>query len=159
MRGMETITLAALLGLVAIGVWQGTKRFPGLFPHAGPAPVSAVDIKALEQLHAHSQALKGRPGNRRANERHFSNSVTELPGAIDSTVVVVPLPAPPNESNFRAGITRSQLREQFGDPALDVVARRDGRLIERFYYNADQGHFVVATLNDGRVVSAERIAR
>jgi hypothetical protein len=158
MRGIETLTLAALVGLVGIGIWQGHKWFPDLTLHKGTAAVSSSDRKALEDLHSHSAAKTSRSGNHKAGDRRSLDAAGLPLEPSNSIVVIVPSPTPPNQNSFPPGATRSQLREEYGEPALDVVARRDGRLIERYYYSADQTHFVVATLHDGSVVSSETVS-
>jgi hypothetical protein len=77
-----------------------------------------------------------------------------------STVVVVPLPGMPKAGSIKAGTSRTELRARYGDPTLDVAARRDGRLVERFYYlSEDQSQVTVATLQDGAVTHAETVSR
>jgi hypothetical protein len=66
----------------------------------------------------------------------------------------------PNANNIKAGTTRTELRARYGNPTLDVTARRDGRLVERYYYlSEDQSQLTVATLQDGAVTQTETVSR
>jgi hypothetical protein len=158
MRGLETLTLASLVGLVGVGIWQGGKWLPALVSHEATAAISPLNRNVPKELH-HSASKTSRSGNPKTDNRRASNTAASPTQSGAPIVIYVPPPAVPNQSNCAPGATRSQLREQYGEPALSVVSRRDGRLVEQYYYNADQTHFVVATLHDGTVAFAETIDR
>jgi hypothetical protein len=66
----------------------------------------------------------------------------------------------PNAPDLVTGTTRTELGKKYGAPLLKIAARRDGRLIEQYYYSSgDPGHLTVATLHDGRVIGAESVSR
>jgi hypothetical protein len=158
MRGIETITLAALVGLVAVGVWQGGKWFPALVSRPGTAPVSSLDRNVKKELPGHPVSTTSQSGNPKTGDQGSLNTAgpTSEPGTI---VMFVPTSKFVPAGNLAPGVMRSQLREQYGEPALSVVSRQEGRLVEQYYYNADQTHFVIATLHDGTVVHTETRTR
>ena len=158
MRGIETLTLASLVGLVGVGIWQAGKWLPAQVSHEATAAVSPLNRNVPEKLH-HSASKTSRSGNPKTDDRRGSNAAASPAESGNHIVVRVPLPAVPNQSDCAPGTTRSQLREQYGEPALSVMSRRGGRLVEQYYYNADLSHFVVATLHDGTVVFAETVDR
>jgi hypothetical protein len=168
MRGIEALILAALVGLVAFGIWEGRGWLPSLATHQTTATaIPPFKANALEEHPSSATSKKSRAGSSKSGDRYSANqvgSLSESSLASESElgkpiVFVVPPPPVPSQGSFATGASRSQLRDQYGEPSLNVVARQEGHLVERYYYGADQTHFVVVTLRDGSVVFAETIAR
>jgi hypothetical protein len=159
MRGLESLMLAALVALLGLGIWQGRNWLPGLLHHTTTAPLSSAN-KPAKELHPKVTVKKGRFAHGKSAKPEFA-AVDRLIAEQDSaTVVVVPLPGMPKAGNIKAGTSRTELRARYGEPTLDVAARRDGRLVERFYYlSEDQSQVTVATLKDGAVTHAETVSR
>ena len=129
-----------------------------LVSHEATAAISPLNRNVPKELH-YSASKTSRSGNPKTDNRRASNTAASPTQSGAPIVIYVPSPAVPNQSNCAPGATRSQLREQYGEPALSVVSRRGGRLVEQYYYNADLSHSVVATLHDGTVVFAETVDR
>lgn len=158
MRGAESLVLAGLVALIGVGFWQGKNLWPTLESQArslvGARPIARVvpvkeakpDQKAIRR--ARSKAGKG------ANAPSTPDSVNPE----NLIVVDVPPPADPTPQSLTPGTTRSALQQQYGTPSLDVTARQGGQLVERYYYfSKNAGQVTVATLRDGKVVSAEAV--
>jgi hypothetical protein len=103
------------------------------------------------------------PAQRKVSAARQSTSTEQLRAIAkradrdDSTRLTASLPAP---QNLIVGTTRAALEQQYGKPTVDVVARHDGSLVERYFYvSRDHAHITVATLRDGKVVSAASVPR
>lgn len=159
MRGLESLMLAGLAALLGLGVWQGRNWLPNLLPNAGSAPVTASP-GAQKKIDSKPKAKKHRLVSGAAVNAKFAAVDRLAAGPGGSTVVLVPLPSMPTSRNIKAGTSRTDLRARYGDPTLNVSSRREGRLIERYYYlSDDQTILTVATLQDGTVTSAETVSR
>ncbi|HSU31078.1 MAG TPA: hypothetical protein VLJ11_07570 [Bryobacteraceae bacterium] len=159
MRGLESLMLAALVALLGLGIWQGRNWLPGILRHTIPAPLSST-AKPATELHPKVRVKKSRLSHGKSTKPEFAAVDRLLAEQNSSTVVVVPLPGMPKAGSIKAGTSRAELRARYGDPTLDVAARRDGRMIERFYYlSEDQSQITVATLQDGAVTHAETVSR
>ena len=156
MRGIEGLVIALVLGLLGVAVWQSQRwvpRWTATVPSADVAPAT----KTANALTKGSKRPAGKLD--RLAGRNPSSAFDTLATA-DTTVVVVPLPSIPESSDLQVGTTRMQIRDRYGEPSLNVAARRNGRLIERYYYlNGDQTRVTVATLQDGTLVSAQTVSR
>jgi hypothetical protein len=168
MRGIEALILAALVGLVAFGIWEGRGWVPSLAPHQTTATaIPPSKGNTLEEHPGSATDKKSRAGSSKSGGRYSAKQVSSLDESSLASesesgkpiVFVVPPPPVPSQGSFATGDSRSRLRDQYGEPSLNVVARQEGHLVERYYYGADQTHFVVVTLRDGSVVFAETIAR
>ena len=159
MRGLESLMLAALVALLGLGIWQGRNWFPGLLHRTTAAPLSST-AKPAQEVHPKVTVKKSRLVHGKSAKPEFAAIDRLIAEQNSSTVVVVPLPGMPKAGSIKAGTSRTELRARYGDPTLDVAARRDGRLIERFYYlSEDQSQLTVATLQDGAVTHAETVSR
>ncbi len=155
MRRIESVVLAIVVGLLGVGVWRAQPLLPvwDAQPKAAP-PAASVDTGAAVWVR----------GTRDPIQPLTSHGQIVLRGAIDSaTTTVVPVPwaaSVPRAGEMMIGATSTELRRSFGDPMLETALLRDGRLIQRYYYfNNDQTQFTMATLENGRVVSAVGPAR
>lgn len=151
--------LAGLVALLGLGIWQGRHLLPDLLSHAKTASVAPA-AKPLTEAHPKAAVKKSRLARGKAAKPEFAalDRLAAEPGS--STVVVVPIPSMPTSASIKTGTSRNELRARYGDPSLNVSARRDGRLVERYYYlSDDQTLLTVATLQDGTVTSAETVAR
>ena len=159
MRGVESLMLAGLVGLLGLGIWQGRHWLPNLLPSVTHSPVTAsanspkkADAELMVKKLAHFS------GKRKKVDIAAAGHFPQEPGVM--TTVLVPLPSIPTAANIKAGTTRTELRARYGDPTLNISARKDGRLVERFYYlSSDETQLTVATLQNGNVTSAETISR
>jgi hypothetical protein len=158
MRGLETFMVAGLIGLVGVAVWQGRHWFPALTPSGASSMVSPVPVALAKDLKSlHSKLAKNSERRSTLRDAHSGN-VAVLDGGISE--VVVPLPGFPTSKTLAVGTTRSELRERYGVPTLNVLSSRDGSLVERYYYvNPNDAHLTVATLHNGKLVSAETVQR
>lgn len=155
MRGIETFTLIGVVGLLGLAIWQGSKWLPGNpLVHPGLASVATPPLgKATTVSPKDGKKVSLKRGGRASSlSARAGGSVAE--NSTEPITVLVPIPAAPAIGNFSIGVTRAQVREQYGEPSLNVVSREDGQLVERYYYQTDPAHFIVATLRDGRVVHA-----
>jgi hypothetical protein len=160
MRGLETFMVAGLIGLVGVAVWQGRHWFPALTPSGASSMVSPVSAALAKNAKDHKGLSKlAKNSERRSTFRDaHSGNVAALDGGISE--VIVPLPGFPTSKTLAVGTTRSELRERYGVPTLDVSSSRDGSLVERYYYvNPNDAHLTVATLHNGKLVSAETVQR
>lgn len=151
--------LAGLAALLGLGVWQGRNWLPTLLPNAGPAHVTAT-AGPQTKVNSKPKTKSHRSSSGAAVNAKFAAVNRLAAEAGGSTVVLVPLPAMPTSRNIKTGTSRTDLRTRYGDPTLNVSSRRDGRLIERYYYlSDDQTILTVATLQDGSVTSTETASR
>jgi hypothetical protein len=159
MRGMEVLVMAGLLGLVAVGVWNGRRWLPEW--HSSDVPVVATagvagkpDTKLVRTSSKHG-------GDKEIRSTVMSDfKIGGFPAS--KTEVDVPISASPfpTRNDLRPGATGVQIRAQFGEPIARVTAMQGGELLERYYYvNSDRTKLTMATLEHGVVVSAEGIPR
>jgi hypothetical protein len=159
MRGMESLMLAALVALLGLGIWQGRNWLPQAIRQTISPPLSSATLPSKDD-HPKVTVKKSRLTHGKSAKPEFSTMERLISEQDSPTVVVVPLPAMPNANNIKAGTTRTELRARYGNPTLDVTARRDGRLVERYYYlSEDQSQLTVATLQDGAVTQTETVSR
>lgn len=155
MRRIESVVLAVVVGLLSVGVWRAQPLLPVWSSHAEAArPAASVETSGVLWVKGTRDPIRPLPSHRGI----------VLRGAIESgstTVVPVPWAASiPRAGELMIGASTSELRRSFGDPMLETALLRDGRLIQRYYYfNKDQTQFTMATLENGRVVSAIGPAR
>ena len=160
MRGVEPLSIAALIGLIAFAIWEGRAWMPASDSHQPVAAVSPLSRNALEDRTPAADKRSSSGARRMA--RRDSADAAALPNVFSPVssyqmVVSVPPPTLPERSSITAGTTATQLRDQYGEPALKVE-KREGQLVEQYYYDSDQTHYVVVTLADGRVVSSALVA-
>jgi len=151
--------LAGLVALLGLGIWQGRHWLPDLLSHAKTASVAPA-AKPPTGPSSETAVKKTRLARGKTAKPEFAalDRLAAVPGG--STVVVVPVPSMPTSSNIKTGTSRNDLRARYGDPSLNVSARRDGRLVERYYYlSEDQTLLTVATLQDGTVTSTKTVSR
>ncbi len=152
---MEVAVLAGLLGLVAIGVWNGRRWLPEWASPNAPAVATAG-------VAARPDAKPTQPSGKRRLEKASRSTVVsnftigDLPSS--KTEVDVPMPGSPfpSRNDLPQGATGAQIRAKYGEPTARVTAMQGGRLLERYYYvNDDRTQLTVATLEHGVVVFAE----
>jgi len=166
MKGMESVLLAAVVGLLGLGAWQARNWFPSLRSAASSLTAavtksSAGKTPALTAGKPAAEAAKAKrphPGRSSAGSSLKAPDLTQ-PG--NATVVPVEWHTSfPNAPDLVAGTTRTELRNKYGAPLLKVATQRDGTLVEQYYYSTgDHTHFTVATLHNGTVVGAESVSR
>jgi hypothetical protein len=155
MRGMEVLTIAGLLGLVAVGVWNARRWLPDWASPSAPAaayagPAAKPDPK-LERT-------SGKRALDRAGRSTVVSNFTIGDFPASKTEVDVPISAAPfpTRNDLPPGISGTQIRSKFGEPTARVTAMQGGRLFERYYYlNSDRTQLIVATLEHGVVVATE----
>ena len=165
MKGMESVLLAAVVGLLGLGAWQARNWFPSL-RSAAISLTSAVTKSSTGKTAASTngkpaEAAKAKRSHLNRSSGGSSVSVADLTKAENATVVPVEWHARfPSAPELAAGTTRTELRNKYGAPLLKVATQRDGTLIEQYYYStSDHTHFTVATLHNGTVVGAESVSR
>lgn len=163
MRRIESVILAVVVGLLGVGVWQAEPLLPALSSKSETAHANAsANLPEAAWVNLRRELPTPLKRSRAAVRQSRSNAL--LGKAFNSesiTVVSVPSAASiPRAGDMTIGATRTQVRTSYGDPMLETALMRDGRLVQRYYYfNNDQTQFTVATLENGRVVSAEGTAR
>jgi hypothetical protein len=164
MRGLESLMLAAL-SVGGVAVWHGDKLVPQ-FSSSNRVPViiSASPVVYRQpvdnRIHrAAGRALRNTASDVNRQREHFGALEPASNDPTGSIVVDVPAPTPQCPPDVSLGVSRSALREKYGEPTFDVTARQQGQLVERYYYYAkDVGRLTVATLRDGRVVDTQAVA-
>ncbi len=145
MRGIEKFVTAIFWGLVAFGVWNvrdllsqylpvGTPA-PSIAPRFPPETTKVVVPKGTAQMRSRERPL----------------------GAGDVTVLEVPYKAQPfpEPKDLISGLTGAQIRSVYGDPATRITVSQGGQLVEKYYYlSKDHTRYTVASLQDGRLISA-----
>src|SRR5690348_5544031 len=119
MKGMESVLLAAVVGLLGLGAWQARNWFPSLRSAASSltAGKPAADAAKAKRPHA------GR------SSAGTSSKVADLTKPENATVVPVEWHTRfPNAPELVAGTTRTELRNKYGAPLLKVATQRDGTL-------------------------------
>ncbi|HZQ54679.1 MAG TPA: hypothetical protein VFB14_20930 [Bryobacteraceae bacterium] len=151
MRRIESVILAIVVGFLGVGVWRAQPLFPAWNsqPEAVRPAAASVETGGAVWLKGTRAPIRPLPSHRDI----------VLRAAIDSgSTTVVPVlwaASIPRAGQMMIGATSSELRRSFGDPMLETALLRDGHLIQRYYYfNSDQTQFTMATLENGRVVSA-----
>jgi hypothetical protein len=156
MRRPEKLIVAALLGLFGVLIWQAPQwlKIPVLAANSAETlPVSPAVKK---------DATDGR-GSRKSSRRSAPSLTTIDPPELTfppdlrlGTTTLKPAFQVPDSEKMEIGATRSQLRERYGVPTLAVQAVHDGSLVENYYYvKPDRTKLVIATLRNGKLVSAE----
>lgn len=147
MRILETLVLAAPIGLIGVAVWKGN-QWPG--HSASFPPAEAYTMAPSVAKKTKKQATK--PPSRIAR--------TLTPAAAAPPLPVVRRVAPPmnipDTASLTVGTTRSELRQRYGAPALAIESVNGGNLVERYYYvHPDRTNMVVTILQNGLVVSSQ----
>lgn len=165
MKGMESVLLAAIVGLLGLGAWRAQSWLPSLRSAASSltsavtkSPAGKTPASTNGKAGEAAKAKRPHPGRSSADT---SLKVADFPKPENATVVPVEWHTRfPNAPELVAGTTRTELRNKYGAPLLKVATQRDGTLIEQYYYStADRTHFTVATLHNGTVVGAESVSR
>jgi hypothetical protein len=159
MRGMEVVVLAGLLGLLAVGVWNGRRWLPEWVSPNAPAVANA---KGAAKPDVKLARASDRPKLDRSTRSTLMSNFTigDLPGS--KTEVDVPMPGSPfpTRNDLPLGATGVQIIAKYGEPTARVTAMQSGRLFERYYYlNSDRTRLTVATLERGVVVSVDGPSR
>ncbi|HEY3838355.1 MAG TPA: hypothetical protein VGL72_17370 [Bryobacteraceae bacterium] len=167
MRSLQLFLLAAAIGVVGIALWQRQTLF-GDALHAASAVISPVSSKTYRQARAvpsgtakHSVLTKksAAGGASRTNPTAASNELSgiSVPAELNlGTTVVKPLLDVPDSEKMEIGAGSSELRQRFGTPTLAVESVNDGSLVERYYYvKPDRNNLVIATLREGKLISAQ----
>lgn len=155
MQRIESVILAIVVGLLGVGVWRAQPLFPARDSQPQAThPVAPVFTGGAVFVKGTSDPVRTLPSHTEIAFRRTMNS---------GSTTVVPVtwsPSIPRAGEMMIGATSSELRRSFGDPLVETALLRDGRLIQRYYYfNSDQTQFTMATLENGRVVSAVGPAR
>ena len=165
MKGMESVLLAAVVGLFGLGAWQARNWFPNLRSAASSltaavtkSPAAKTPASTNTKQAETAKAKRPHPGR---SSPSSSLKVADSSKPENATVVPVEWHTRfPNAPELVAGTTRTELRNKYGAPLLKVATQRDGTLIEQYYYSTgDRTHFTVATLHNGTVVGAESVSR
>jgi hypothetical protein len=156
MRNLETMTLAACIGLVGVAIWEWHHGFPGLAVEGSSPLISPVNSAVGKKTTAIHGRVAKNPASQSVTSRTDERSGFITPDFNSGTTVVPPPPGVPDSEKMEIGTTRSELKERYGTPALAVESVRNGSLVERYYYlKPDHVNLVVATLSDGKLVSAQ----
>lgn len=159
MRGLEGLLLFALLGVIGIAVWQYRPWVPKWSATVPTSETAGESVKKATKAITDSKHRSRKP-ERLGRKTAGASTPFDTLAEANTTVVVVPLPSIPDSRDLRVGSTRTQIRDKYGEPSLNVAARQNGKLIERYYYlNGDQTRVTVATLQDGTLVSAQTVSR
>lgn len=150
MRGIEKLIMIAFVGLVALGIWNVrgwlSQRLQ-IATSAFSAPTSKPAVPTIINPAKKKRSKTRGPGG--------TKETTVTPDGV--TIVDVPytgLPFP-EPKDLPSGITASEIRAGFGDPAAHVTLSSNGQLVERYYYvNQERTRFTIAELQDGRLISA-----
>ena len=157
----EIVLRVGILGLIGLAAWWDRARISKTSSEGTVAIVSPL------RKDAGSDARKGlagkgadpvqrkAPATRQLTSTEQLHAITERQDLLTGLTESIPAP-----EKLIVGTTRAALERQYGKPTLDVVARRNGSLVERcFYVSRDHAHITVATLQDGRIISAVSIPR
>ncbi len=167
MKGMESVLLAAVVGLLGLGAWQARNWLPNLRTAASSLTSSMSKSSAGKSTvptsgkttDAAATKAKRPHGSRPPSGSSLNAADLTKPG--NATIVPVEWHTRfPNVPDLVAGTTRTELSNKYGAPLLKVALRRDGALVEQYYYSTgDFTRFTVATLHNGTVVGAESVSR
>jgi hypothetical protein len=168
MRGVEPLSIAGLIGLIVFAVWEGREWLPGLTSPPPATAVSALNQSATKEPERPVTSKRSSPGARSTARRESHDVIaSNVSFSADSAILTASLSDQlnvsisarpvPDRNRISPGTTESQLKERYGEPALKVE-KREGQLVEQYYYNSDEAHYVVVSLADGRVVSASLVA-
>jgi len=158
MRGLEGLLIALVLGLLGVAVWQSQRWVPRWSATVPTSETANASVTKITKATTDSKSRIGKP--ERLRRKTAASTPFETLAEANTTVVVVPLPSIPDSRDLRVGITRTQIRDKYGEPSLNVSARQNGKLVERYYYlNGDQTRVTVAILQDGTLVSAQTVSR
>lgn len=162
MRRPELLVFAVCIGLIGIVAWQG-RAWLGQTLHATSAVTvdPAID-KRVNPAHSgvakHSAVTKQSPGRTASGPAVVTSESSEIsvPAELNlGTTVVTRLPDVPDSENMEIGAPSAELRKRYGAPTLAVESVSDGSLVERYYYvKPDRNNLVIATLREGKLVSA-----
>ena len=157
MRRVELLLIAASIVLVSLMIWHWQRWLPGQTPQATLAPNLPVDPAVSKKAKtANSSRSKNVDRNSAAFRAKDLAGVTFPTDPLPTTTVVRPLLDVPDSKKMEIGTTRSDLQKRYGAPTVAVSSVRDGRLVELYYYvKPDRANMVVATLREGKLVSAQ----
>jgi len=138
-------------------IWHWQRWLPGQTPQATSAPNLPVDPAVSKKAKtANSSRSKNVDRNSAAFRAKDLAGVTFPTDPLPTTTVVRPLLDVPDSKKMEIGTTRSDLQKRYGAPTVAVSSVRDGRLVELYYYvKPDRANMVVATLREGKLVSAQ----
>jgi hypothetical protein len=168
MKGMESVLLAAVVGLLGLGAWQARNWLPNLRTAASSltssmSKSSAGKSAAPTNGKTADAAEAAKAKRSHANRASAVDSLKTTESTKPENFTVVPVEWHrqfPKVPDLVAGTTRTELSNKYGAPLLKVALRRDGALVEQYYYSTgDFTHFTVATLHNGTVVGAESVSR
>ena len=157
----EMVLRVGILGLIGLAAWWDRVR---ISKTSGVGPVAIVSPlrEAAGSDPRKGLARKGtdpvqrrEPAARQLTSTEKLHAITKRQDLLAGLTASIPAP-----EKLIVGTTRAALERQYGKPTFDVVARRNGSLVERYFYvSRDQAHITVATLQDGRITSAASIPR
>lgn len=153
MRGIEKLMVAAFLGLVALGLWNIRDWLSQYIPASVAALVTpASELKPAAILVTPNKlAATHRKASPRTRTKYDDLTADEVT-VVDVPYLGQPFPEP---KDLPSGITAAEIRAGFGDPAARITVSSGGELIEKYYYlNRERTRYTIASLRDGRVISA-----
>lgn len=155
MRKLGLLMLVASLALIGIAVQQGSNWFKvPTFQDTSAAALPATPAAAKKPKAVHSATARNSPLRPAVPATTNVPPIPPDPGS--TTAIVKPQLPIPDSEKMEIGSTRSEIRERYGVPTLSVSSVRDGSLVEHYYYvKPDRTNLVVATLREGRLVSAQ----
>jgi hypothetical protein len=174
MRMFENLLLAGfvvLAVLIGYAIWHGGYWFPtqtiqaatlnqaASHPAEPVTPPSRAGHMALRKDSAHHSAAHDTQSGTTAAVS--TDDLARLSGAADAAAIEALRKKAlrsmlPDSDKLLVGTTRIELRQRYGSPAFEVAATHEGSLVERYYYmNSDRGNVVIATLRNGKLVSAQ----
>lgn len=159
MRGIELLMIAGIVAVITLAAWQG-RRWIGI----GSPSLTTNTHAAAGSTPAEGKAArdaKSKTALSHGSRRSLASS--SLPPAEVNealSVIVVPVRLAPTPEDLVPGTRSSEVLRVYGQPSLQFSYSENGSLVERMYYaSAREGGFTVATLRDGKVVSAQILRR
>ena len=156
-RRVELLLVAASIGLVALMVWHWQRWLPGQTAPATSTRTPPVDLAVSQKAKtANGRKAKNFDRSSAASRAPELSGDSFSPDPVPATTAVKPLLDIPDSKTMAIGTTRSDLRKRYGIPSAVVTSLRDGHLVELYYYvKPDRANMVVATLREGKLVSAQ----
>ncbi|MFL6415434.1 MAG: hypothetical protein ACJ74Y_07170 [Bryobacteraceae bacterium] len=152
MRGIEKLLVIAFLVLAALGLWKIrvwlTERVASSVASLSSTPKPAARIVGS------NTAKPPASGNKRAAKARPNEATLQVEGLtiVDVPYSDRPFPEPKDLSD---GMTASEIRAAYGEPAAHVAGSYSGQLIEKYYYvDREHSRYTIANLQDGRLISA-----
>ncbi|MBV8808346.1 MAG: hypothetical protein JO033_06690 [Acidobacteriaceae bacterium] len=155
MRGIEALLLAAFLGLVGLGIWNGRQWFP---QWNGASSIRA-NPAAANQVAGEFAKLAAKP-NTTAKHRFGHIADPNFPVLKTEVDIAAWHPAFPTVADLPVGVSATQIRTKYGEPTARITGLQTGHLVEQYYYfNPDRTRLTVAKLDGGVLVSAQSVSR